>query len=315
MYQRNRTDRRHVAQTRRHWRSVADKLDAMVAGNPEPGSVLDQLVQAHAFSDNTVRELQLVTTQGTQFLRASLHVVEPTARGVAISPVGPLARSALLAFSKIVAITAPLCWQVRGIGPALQYHHDGLIEMVIEQDRQARFAPASEEATIWGQQRPGLVNRIHDLRQVMGEKPLKNEPTSRDKLVTEGSWVAAAQGLCIALEALEGVPRDEFTYRMQWAWHRGSVVTHAGFGTQMTPAGLSVVYLGAEDASALIRCAVELAVAAQRTVAGAWFADMAPASFDYNPKTRLPRYAPAPQAGGEGPDPTDIVTDVAPVTN
>lgn len=268
---------------------VADTLDALVANPPEAGSVLDQLARNNAVPD-LADMLRLVATQGTQFLRTSIGVAPTYGTGVDFSPVAPLARSALLAFSKIVSIAAPLCLEVRGIGPALQHHHDGLIDMVIEQDRHARFEPSSLEATIWRQRgRSSMVSKIDSLRQLMGEKPLNTKGHYwRDKLVSEGSWIADAQAKCIDIRHLGGAPRDEFTYRMEWAWHRGSVVAHAGFASEATPAGMELVYLSGEDASELIRCAAELAVAAHLVVGGVWFAAAAPSSFTFNAKARLP---------------------------
>lgn len=280
-------------ETRREWRDVAHTLDAIVASPPEAGSVLDQLAHSNVLPD-LADVLRLVAGQGTQFLRSSIDIAPPGARGVELSPVGPLARSALLAFSKVVSISAPLCWEVRGIGPALQHHHDGLVDMVIEQDRHVGLQPSSNEATIWCEGgRSGMVRRIESLRQALGEKPLKpNGPSAFDQLVTEGSWVVDAQEWCVVLRQLDGAPRDEFTNRIRWAWHRASVVAHAGFGSKPTPAGISLVYLGVDEASLLIRCAAELAVAAQRVLGGVWFVGAAPSSFSFNAEHRLPKSAP-----------------------
>lgn len=294
-----RTERSSAQATRREWRRSADNLDAIVAKAPEAGSVLDQLLaRRDAVPSDLPDMLRLVTKQGTQFLRASMDVAPVNLEGVRLSPVAPLARSALLAFSKVVSIATPLCWEVRGIGPALQHYHDGLVDMVIEQDRHALFDPSGAGTTIWRQGgRSSMVEKISGLREIMGEKPLKaNGPNRGSLLVDEGSWIADAQAQCIAIRQLEGAPRDEFEDRMRWAWHRGSVVAHTGFATEATPAGLVLVYLSGDEATGLIRCATELAVAAQRVLGGAWSANAAPPSFAFNALHRLPKGAPEIQS-------------------
>jgi len=296
---RTRLERATISETRRRWRRTANELDATVAKAPERGSVLDQLLAiGEAVPAQLPDMLRLVATQGTQFLRASLDVAAGHEAGVRLAPVAPLARSALLAFSKVVSIATPLCWEVRGIGPALQHYHDGLIDMVVEQDRQTLFDPSSAEATIWQQGgRAAMVSKIGSLREALGEAALKpNGPKHGHVLVDETSWVVDAQAKTIAFRDLVGAPRDEFTDRMRWAWHRGSIVAHAGFATRATPTGLEVLHLSGEEASALIGCATELALTAQHVLEGVWVAAAAPSSFTFNADHRLPKGAPELQA-------------------
>ena len=259
---------------RRHFLEIADTLDSLIAGPAEPGSVLDQLAHQNAGPEGLEIRLRVVTTQGTEFLRSSLRVVEPPASGVTLSPIAPLARAALLAFSKVISISTPLNHKVRDLGPAMQHYHDSLIEMIAEQDRHAMFAPTSNQATLWQSRgRAALLARLADLRTLLGEKPVKAKgPGLGDTLVSETSWIVDAQTRCIEIETLEGAPRDQFMNRMRWAWHRASISAHAGFASEVTPAGVELVYLSPQDASDLIRAAAELAAAAQRVMDGVWSA-------------------------------------------
>lgn len=282
---------REVEKTRRQWLGTVNRLDAIVAGEPEPGSVLNQLARIGVLPElDTI--LRVTTLQGTQFIRAAQNV-PLTADGPELSPVGPLARSALLSLSKVVAIAAPLCLETRGIGPAIQHHHDGLIDLFLEQDRNAEFDPESATSKVWiDKGRAPTLERFNNLRKSLGLKtvPVPKGPSPSHALVTDGSWVWEANRITDTWRAFEGKPSEEESYRMRWAWHRGSVVTHGSFSAVATPNGLSYTYLSPVEATALVRYSVELAAVAQRFLSGIWNANAAPKSFDFNATHRVPRH-------------------------
>lgn len=281
-------------ETREEWRQIAMALLGTPLTEPEPKSVLAQLNEKDALPPGLLPAAAFVSVQAGRFLLSALDIpLEPDGLGV-LAPAGPLARSALLCASKLVSVCAPLCLETRHLGPAAQLTHDVHVEGFLEQERRNAMTPGHPSVTAWLESgRQWQLERINSLRSALGESSLNVDGVRpHHVLVREGMWIWDAQRKSASLRELQGAELDEFDARMEWAWFRGSTITHGAPSFRAEPGGMSYVYLDGEEASALLRCAAEMAVSASMVANGAVRSGAAPASFAWNLGGRLPNRRP-----------------------
>lgn len=272
---------------RRECKAVAAALIQVPMAEPEAGSVLGQL--ANRGIDLTPA-VSFVAQQAGRFLTAALDIpLKPEGPSV-LTPIGPLARSALLCGSKLVSVCAPLCLETRQLGPARQLAHDVMIEGYIEQERRQKMLPSDPSAAAWTRQgRNWQLDRINGLRTTLGLAALSAHKISpRHVLVSDGAWIRDAQSKSASVRQLQGAALDEFEARMEWAWFRGSTITHGAPSFRAGSNQMSYVYIDGEEASTLLRCAAEMLVSATVVAGGTVLARAAPKSFDWNTGGLLP---------------------------
>lgn len=281
-------------QTRDQWLRVVDELQAIP--EPEPGSVLAQLADGDAVHDLDPA-LAFLRNQGAACLCTALNVTDCGRCTAPLTTIAPLARSALLCFSKIVAVCAPMVLQVRELGPARQLCHDNLVNMYLDQERLLEMGvQEGNSGKVWTSRgREVLRTRANDIRASLGEKEIPERPLRpSDTLVGEGVWIWDGQRKSAFLRDLVGAPKEEFEQRMQWAWHRASVVTHGGMTTQHASdgRGLQAMYVSPQVASNLLRTAVEMGLSAHHVLHALSDTDGAPPEFAWNSDGALPRSVP-----------------------
>lgn len=298
-----RADRAVDAETFRAWRRVV--VDLQAVPDPEPDSVLKQLLRARALPDGFLTALRFLNRQGAACLCAGLNVRDCGLCDADLTPIAPLARSALLAFAKIVAVCAPLCLEVRQVGAARQLWHDNLVNVFVDHERRIEMdfpdgrgasGTAGESASWVDRGRDGLLSDINSLRDAFGMKPIEPGRGVKpgDILVNEGSWIWDAQRKSASVRDLVNAPDGGFERRMQWVWHSASTITHGGMSTfsSTDQKAMLASYLGPVDASAMLGMAVEMGVSAHRLLMGVSLQAASPPQFRFNNEGRLPKAAP-----------------------